>query len=953
MRSIFLGLLALSFVLLPGLARAQAGSLDPSFGTAGITLTPVGDVASAARTLLLPDGRIVVAGFSGGAASSDVALARYTSSGTLDATFGTGGVATADLAGVDYVASAALQPNGKIVVVGYGSPVGFTVARFDADGSLDATFGGGDGWLTVSVGSVHDEATDVAVQPDGRIVVVGHTARDAGFADIDWVVARLLADGSPDASFGTGGVATLDVEGGADLATAVALQPDGQIVVGGSATSGTRQPFAAARFDATGALDATFGTNGIALLDPAVSGLDFAHTLDVTVAPGGAIVLAGSAWDASNDPDVAVVRLTAAGAPDGTFGGGNGLAIVALDTRSCPGQACEQASSVRVAWDGTLLVGGFVAPSPTVYQHAVVRLLADGSPDTSFGSNGSILRGAPDGTVADVAFQADGKILVAGGEDSQFSLSRYESGAVRDASFTLESPLAGAEYRIGGNPLKPIWVSPAPSPAFVNVYLLKGDAPAVLLYSGPNLVRPDFGAGRYVIPAGTEPGSDYVVRVEDALDPFSAGESAPFTILPQGGTFVVESPTQGQFVALGASPTVEWAATGGAVGGTVQIDLIDRATSSVVETLTTANDGSEPFAIPSSAAAGVYSLSITSVESPTYARQSRSFRVGPVGVSAPARGTVWTEGQAYTIAWDAPTITDPAAAVRISVRRAGASGVLVTSSTENDGSFEWTVPVGTVSASDYYVHVQIVSNGGATRDVAKSGLFGIAGTGFAPAPVATAHFVAPAVTGSDEALLTVAAPHLADGSEVAAFAGDLLVGTGLVADGAARVAVRGTVVDPARVAAGLDADGATVTLADGTPLTLRAWSLADGDAPLETETRVDDAGTALPALVFVDGSETTVTLKGETSSDEFALTGVVPNPTTGGAVVRFTLPSEQAVMLAVYDMLGREVVRLVDAVRPAGSHVAVLDAGALASGAYTVRLTAGSSMAVRLLTVVR
>src|SRR5262249_3670469 len=181
---------------------------------------------------LQSDGKIVGAGGSGAFGSEDFTLVRYRPDGKLDATFGKGGRVKTSLASQDDEAlDLALQPDGKIVVVGAGnggSQQYGILARYDADGSLDHTFG--------TSGSVRSASADisflraVAVQPDGKIVVVGSTV-DAESGEFHFTLGRYLADGAPDRSFGSDGWVSVDDDSSA--AADVVLQPDGKIVVAG------------------------------------------------------------------------------------------------------------------------------------------------------------------------------------------------------------------------------------------------------------------------------------------------------------------------------------------------------------------------------------------------------------------------------------------------------------------------------------------------------------------------------------------------------------------------------------------------------------------------------------------------------------------------------------------------------------------------------------------------
>ncbi|HNB53255.1 MAG TPA: delta-60 repeat domain-containing protein, partial [Anaerolineales bacterium] len=207
-----------------------AGNMDATFSGDGIVTTSIGALADAAYAVVVqPDGKILVAGSSDNGTFDVFALARYTTSGTLDATFGTGGIVTTPIGGARAIASAlVLQTDGKILVTGEANNH-FTVVRYTSSGALDSTFDG-DGIATTSFGT-RDQSTSLALQSDGKIVVFGMS--DMGSED-DFAVARFNSDGSLDFDFnGSGKITVSFTSGDNDFGTGVAIQPDGKIVLGG------------------------------------------------------------------------------------------------------------------------------------------------------------------------------------------------------------------------------------------------------------------------------------------------------------------------------------------------------------------------------------------------------------------------------------------------------------------------------------------------------------------------------------------------------------------------------------------------------------------------------------------------------------------------------------------------------------------------------------------------
>jgi uncharacterized delta-60 repeat protein len=279
------------------LARFEAnGALDPSFDADGILLSSFypGWGAVATDLAIQEDGRILTAGVTQSPTGSQFALERRNPHGSLDVTFGAGGqVATAF--GPGYPAAVAtgvaLDDEGRIVAAGLAGPVhgghrDFALARYLPDGRLDRKFGR-DGLVTTDFGGASDDAAAaVAIQPNGRIVVAGSTFQDTR----SFALARYLPDGRLDRKFGAGGlVQTPFGLNSFAQATAVAVQADGKILAGGSAYSGFSQEFALVRYLEMGALDPSFGAGGRVTTD--LGGDDFAEGM--VLQPDGKILLAG------------------------------------------------------------------------------------------------------------------------------------------------------------------------------------------------------------------------------------------------------------------------------------------------------------------------------------------------------------------------------------------------------------------------------------------------------------------------------------------------------------------------------------------------------------------------------------------------------------------------------------------------------------------------------------
>lgn len=424
----------------------SAGGLDPSFGSGGIVTTAAG---RANATAVQSDGKILVAGQAYSRNDSALAVVRYTPSGTLDPTFGSGGIVTTKGLGSAY--SMAVYPDagtsndGKIVVAGGQSD--FTLARYNRNGSLDTSFGRR-GTMTTDFGFT-EYGTDVVIQPDGKTLVVGQSSFSQGF-----LLARYNANGTLDTSFGSGGkvVSTL---GGNPGAEGVALQADGRIVVAGfSNASGSGPRFTVARYGTNGSLDLTFGDQHAGYVALTLgSDVNNSRAFSVAVQPDGKIVATGwgnhvtasgpyHAW--------ALVRFNSDGGLDPAFGNGGIVSTVLTGT-----PAEDDASSMALQTDGRIVVAG-THDYGSAGSFALGRYNTDGSLDTTFNGTGIVITPVGGASIAwDMAIQpADGKIVVAGqvsaSPNSSFVVARY----LGDSS---QSPFGAAAAQPAATTLPTQW----------------------------------------------------------------------------------------------------------------------------------------------------------------------------------------------------------------------------------------------------------------------------------------------------------------------------------------------------------------------------------------------------------------------------------------------------------------------------------------------------------------
>jgi uncharacterized delta-60 repeat protein len=284
------------------------GSLDTTFSGDGKLSTDLGSYDSIYSIALQSDGKIVATGVS----NDNFAIARYDTNGTLDTTFSGDGKLTTDMGSSDGIQSIALQSDGKIVAAGY-SGNDFAIARYDTNGTLDASFDT-DGKVTTNLGSI-ESINSIAIQSDGKIVA-------AGYSGSDFAIARYDTNGTLDASFDTAGIVITDIASSDDGFNSVLLQSDGKIVAAGyTDNAGFSYLMAVARYNTDGSLDSTFNGDGIALT--AVRSSDDSATA-VAIQTDGNIVIAGYS-DSGLVYEFAVVRhLGSSSGGGGSGGGGSG-----------------------------------------------------------------------------------------------------------------------------------------------------------------------------------------------------------------------------------------------------------------------------------------------------------------------------------------------------------------------------------------------------------------------------------------------------------------------------------------------------------------------------------------------------------------------------------------------------------------------------------------------------
>ena len=390
---------------------AASGLLDPTFGTNGTAITDLGsDPRFGSDIALQPDGRIIMLVPAQGGQMST--LMRYNSNGIVDTAFGISGKLT-----TNFGYKVALQSDGKLVVGG-SSNGGIAVARYNSNGtSLDNTFGtDGVTIISDSSGFSRYSVSDLAIESDGKIVVVGTESNQGNFTN--FLIARFNSDGT------RYGMQLLDKynfpNNRYNGASAVAIQSDGKIVVSGEMMDDDgKGQISLARLNRDGTLDtSTFGVNGKGTVTVAVACFQ-CHGSSMVLQPDGKIVVIGTASDGNDlHNDLVAARFNSNGALDTTFGG-TGIVITDFG-------ANEFGKDVHLQADGKIVVVG-TSSTPDADNLLIVRYNKDGSLDNTFGDGGKLIGNFGDGSSsgAGIEIQTDGKIVVTGSSNGSAFLARY------------------------------------------------------------------------------------------------------------------------------------------------------------------------------------------------------------------------------------------------------------------------------------------------------------------------------------------------------------------------------------------------------------------------------------------------------------------------------------------------------------------------------------------------
>jgi len=415
-KSLLFTLACLSLSTLHQRVKAQAGTLDKTFGDGGKVVTDfLGPTLDREPSLAVQtDGKLIVAGTARTYSNNaDVAIFRVLPDGKLDKGFGDGGKVKLDFRQFDLVGEVAIQSDGKLVVGGTTSFSGqkqdYLLCRCNSDGTLDKSFNR-NGYIAINMNGSNGQAYAIAIQADKKIIIAGQSG-----------IARVNGDGSLDTAFGTSGIVNDNL---GFRIYAIAFQSDGKFIVAGNT-------FGIARYNVNGTLDTNFSGDG----KTTVPFTSSSSALSLAIQTDNRILAAGWARTPDGRTKFALSRLDSTGNLDKTF---NGTGMATIDF----GHSYARAHSIAIQADGKLVVAGQTSPTNHSY-FALARLNTNGTLDSSFDSDGkTITQFESHARAYSISIQADAKIVAAGTSpltdiilDDDFAIARYNSNGALDTTF--------------------------------------------------------------------------------------------------------------------------------------------------------------------------------------------------------------------------------------------------------------------------------------------------------------------------------------------------------------------------------------------------------------------------------------------------------------------------------------------------------------------------------------
>jgi uncharacterized delta-60 repeat protein len=430
--------------------------LDSTFGSGGYLSVPqqVNWSSNFPDMKVQSDGKVVAVSSSPGS-SSTWAISRSLATGALDTGFGTNGTVVTSFPGATggYANGVAIQPDGKIVVVGVVTGAStydaWGIARYNSNGSPDSTFGT-NGLILMKFTGESGWLYDGAVLANGEILVGGMLEQPAGFA-----VARFTSKGQLDTSFGSSGIASVNPDptnGWYNITgQSMTVQPDGKILMTGI---GNYNYLPVTRFNANGSLDSTFGNGGTTLIPLATFGSQFISIQGgdgLAVQADGKIIVDGWAYETGySRSDWILARLNVNGTLDTGF---NGSGVTTLNFAG----GADKANDVAIAADGKIMVAGRADVGATLgqgYNLALARFNTNGTLDTTFNGNGEIIFPPLPSVFEEiwsVDFQPDGKLDAVVGYNTDMRIARFDTGLLAASdSLSLGETDIPAQLKVSG-----------------------------------------------------------------------------------------------------------------------------------------------------------------------------------------------------------------------------------------------------------------------------------------------------------------------------------------------------------------------------------------------------------------------------------------------------------------------------------------------------------------------
>ena len=421
----------------------NSGSLDPTLNNSGIVVhdnaAGGNDWDEGYSITTDSNGKILVTGGSYNGSDSDMVIWRYNADGTLDTTFDSNGVVVSDNAaggnGWDEGVSITTDANGKILVTGYSDNgsgnADMVIWRYNANGTPDTTFDSNGIVVSNNAagGNGNDDGNFITTDANGKILVTGYSYNGSNY---DMVIWRYNANGAPDTTFDSNGIVVSNSAAGGngkDIGRSITTDATGKILVTGfSYNSSGNYDMVIWRYNADGTPDTTFDSNGIVVSNNAAGGNDWDEGYSITTDANGKILVTGNSYNGTNY-DMVIWRYNANGAPDTTFDS-NGIVV---SNSAAGGNGRDEGYSITTDSNGKVLVTGN-SNNGSNYDMVIWRYNANGAPDTTFDTDGIVVsNSAAGGNSHDIGrsiiTDADGKVLVTGsslnGTDYDMVIWRY------------------------------------------------------------------------------------------------------------------------------------------------------------------------------------------------------------------------------------------------------------------------------------------------------------------------------------------------------------------------------------------------------------------------------------------------------------------------------------------------------------------------------------------------